>query len=190
MTSLFPHYQFLHAGIQWVSTFLFSLHVTSLFSCCLSFSLCISMEMKALPLSSPAFFSNGVDVNETSLSLSLSPRHSFVLSNRGTQCFLIHLWKLGYTSVSFLSLCLAAILENVLFYLAMPLTVGVSVRVDWWGLISTVECRPVLASVYVFVCLCWQMRATLQSEVLLSAQVQSGHLYARCVWVCAHLAGV
>lgn len=64
MTFSFPLYHFLHAGIQCVSTPLFSLLVISLSSHRLSFSLCISMEMRALPLSSPSFLSTGVDVNE------------------------------------------------------------------------------------------------------------------------------
>lgn len=73
MTFSFPLYHFLHAGTQWVSTLLFSLRVISLSSRCLSFSLCISMEMRALPFSLPLFLSTGVDVNETFfLSLSLT----------------------------------------------------------------------------------------------------------------------
>lgn len=135
--------------IQWVSTPLFSLHVISLSSHCLSFSLWISMEMRALPLSFPSFFSTGVDVNEAFFSpLSLS----FVLSNRGTQCFLIHLWKLGYTSVSFLSLCLAAILENVPFLFGHALDCR-SERVCWLMRVNFYSRVQVCACLCLCVCL-------------------------------------
>lgn len=71
MTFSFLLYHFLHTGIQWVSTLLFSLCVISLSSHC-------HAEMRALPLSSSSFLSTEVDVNETflspcfSLSLSLA----------------------------------------------------------------------------------------------------------------------
>lgn len=75
---------------------------------------------------------------------SLSLWLSFVLSNRGTQCFLIHLWKLGSTSVSFLCLCLAAILENVFFFVLFG---------------HALDCRSERA------CVCWLMRVNFYSTV-------------------------